>query len=407
MSRIVFSEIKSKGLTAEVVHEQQAEAELVDKKEPEAGVIQNQQYPFETRSSLKNKLVNFIATLIIGIAVVSFWRGSWILADIYIFPSTPEISATTSIVVSYPFLFLILLVQPTMLRRMRELHPTPRSIIWRVLFYVLGLAAVLSWRGVWLALDVFTSTSVLSAAICHTIGFLTAVITRSTASLIPPPGFVLSDKILHNFNLSLGFLYKVQNPSSTFKKYFRHVIKCFITVFIIGVSVVVYWRGTWTLMDNIPSPMEELDQLLFGALLSSGIGVVLYSICYWVSEPLGTYVAHATWPYVVQACVEHVFLYVLGFAVVNFWRGFWNLGNIYLIPDNLPLSSALCHAVGAGLLFLGYASVNLLSPPAGCRSHSKKCLEGFYIGSYISEAIQPPVIPHTEQNTGCGQNPST
>ena len=47
----------------------------------------------------KRSLKKFSFTLLVGIAVVSFWRGIWVLMDEYLFPQNIFLSGIISIIV--------------------------------------------------------------------------------------------------------------------------------------------------------------------------------------------------------------------------------------------------------------------------------------------------------------------
>lgn len=46
-----------------------------------------------------------IFSLLIGIGVISFWRGIWELSDIYIFPNNLELSLWTSVIIGALIVF--------------------------------------------------------------------------------------------------------------------------------------------------------------------------------------------------------------------------------------------------------------------------------------------------------------
>ncbi len=54
------------------------------------------------KKSRKNAHIYF--ALLIGIAVVSFWRGAWGLMDLYLFPDNPSLSFVVSLVVGLSIL---------------------------------------------------------------------------------------------------------------------------------------------------------------------------------------------------------------------------------------------------------------------------------------------------------------
>jgi hypothetical protein len=48
-----------------------------------------------------------ITAIICGFALIIFWRGVWGLADIYLFPENPALSASISIIIGISILYLM------------------------------------------------------------------------------------------------------------------------------------------------------------------------------------------------------------------------------------------------------------------------------------------------------------
>jgi hypothetical protein len=55
--------------------------------------------------------------------------------------------------------------------------------------------------------------------------------------------------------------------------------------------------------------------------------------------------------------------YLLGFCVVNSWRGIWILQDVYLIPSQRVLSSWVSHIIGTVMLFLLQHFKSVYAPP--------------------------------------------
>ena len=53
---------------------------------------------------------------------------------------------------------------------------------------------------------------------------------------------------------------------------------------------------------------------------------------------------------------------VIGIAIIAFWRGIWGLQDLYLFPDNLPLSFAASTVIGLGILLGTNYIVKALAP---------------------------------------------
>ncbi|MFH1832900.1 MAG: hypothetical protein ABH816_01895 [Candidatus Levyibacteriota bacterium] len=60
-------------------------------------------YYFHSKHKLHHKLLMAVG---IGISVVSFWRGTWGLMDLYLFPNNPTLSFSASFVVGFIILYI-------------------------------------------------------------------------------------------------------------------------------------------------------------------------------------------------------------------------------------------------------------------------------------------------------------
>ena len=63
----------------------------------------NPKHHFRAKHRIHHKLIMAIG---VGIAVVSFWRGTWGLMDIYLFPENPTLSFSASFLVGFIVLYL-------------------------------------------------------------------------------------------------------------------------------------------------------------------------------------------------------------------------------------------------------------------------------------------------------------
>jgi hypothetical protein len=50
---------------------------------------------------INGRLKKVAVALIVGLAIVSFWRGAWQLMDVYLFPSSYVLSNAISLVVGF------------------------------------------------------------------------------------------------------------------------------------------------------------------------------------------------------------------------------------------------------------------------------------------------------------------
>ena len=47
-----------------------------------------------------------------------------------------------------------------------------------------------------------------------------------------------------------------------------------------------------------------------------------------------------------------IYVILIGFAIVSFWRGAWGLMDLYLFPSNLALSFSISVVIGVLILYM-------------------------------------------------------
>ena len=90
--------------------------------------------------------------------------------DLFVFPNDEVLSAWVTVTASFGAIFLIMLVEDYIKEFLDETKA--RKGLYLVLFYLLALLSVTSWRGLWMMLDLNTTTALTSAFASHIVGFL-------------------------------------------------------------------------------------------------------------------------------------------------------------------------------------------------------------------------------------------
>ena len=276
---------------------------------------------------LCKRFLNLIIILcFITPAVVIYWRGTWYILDLFVFPDDKVLSALLTFTASFGAIFLILFVEDY-LKAFLDSRKAKKGL-YLLLFYPLAFLIVTSWRGMWMMLDLYTTTAITSAIVSHVVGVLILLCTKTSSSIVSIPGYCSSERLI---DLSQSILKG--------KKYFRittsacadittRMLNSFFTVFIIGGAVICYWRGTWLIIVTAmipPTPNVKSWVAL------NGLGYAVVTMCYCLSEFF--IIIKLTPPYsLMSRSLEQVFVYILGFGVVASWVGMWHLMDIYLLP---------------------------------------------------------------------------
>lgn len=314
-------------------------------------------------------------------AAVNYYRATWYMLDLFVFPDDKLLSASFTFTVSFGTLFLIMLVGGYI---KESLNARKAKEVWyRVLFFPLAFLTVAAWKGPWMLLDQITTPSLPSACVSHVMGFLVLVCTRTTSSIVAMPGYCSNER---HINLSESILqgkHYVKNTSNTIcGEIAARIFNSFVTVFIIGVAVVNYWRGTWLI---ILTTLQYLDNdLILSSVLLIIVGYSIWIVCYVLTEFLSTIPMNPPHS-ILNRALEQVFVYILAFGVVCSWAGIWLLMDACL-PSDLPVTYALIgHFVSITVLYVLQACINLIGSPTGCTVHNSEKLDGFDMGGYFEK----------------------
>lgn len=125
-------------------------------------------------------------------AVVGYWRGTWGLSDIYMFPGDKGLSKFASIIFGYSGLLIFNISQDKL---NKLFHPDKHRLIYyigsRIYTWLFGLCCVNAWRGGWQALDSYTGHN-SSTVITTTIIAIIALTSMKAIRNISAPPFSLS-----------------------------------------------------------------------------------------------------------------------------------------------------------------------------------------------------------------------
>jgi hypothetical protein len=340
-------------------------------------------------------ILDWLCTILIGALVVSFWRGSWLLLDLYLcqqsqtaslvkgetFCLQSTISDTTryqSAWISY--LVGVMLLSVSLVAHSRRIwyvptsnHLTvPKSIQRVCLVYMFGIASVLIWRGIWYASDLFfwpnKNNPALSYTVTMCLGFFGCFGIGCGASLLAPPSLFFLDGPGHS-PPPIGLTILEAYYTVTLSKYtkmppqtlWKRILDVLMSFMILPILVVWFWRGWWGLLDVIlwGFTQERADlhrSLIWGSILAL---VMLF---------LGSNDAMYLLPKVNnKTCLSRIIgrlkSTILALATVSFWRVVWYVWDDLGGNGTTTWSAWLSHALGViGLLAMGCFSCIAASP---------------------------------------------
>jgi hypothetical protein len=145
--------------------------------------------------------------LLVPVFTLFYWRGTWILLDHYLFPSSAMLSGWTSLTIGYGGLGLFFITQyygitGHLYHELFPSHDHQRTfqflllLLSRIESYIIGFFVVNSWRGIWVLQDVYLlpSQPLLSPWLSHLIGTLMLFLLQHFKSVYAPPVVYFQDQ---------------------------------------------------------------------------------------------------------------------------------------------------------------------------------------------------------------------
>ncbi|XP_057377434.1 uncharacterized protein LOC130698863 [Daphnia carinata] len=280
--------------------------------------------------------------------VVCYWRGTWFLLDVYLYPDDTAISCWISLVVGFGILLLA-----TWFQRYLQDYVT-RQAAWlyfllsRLYTVVLCLGCVNHWRGVWGTLDVYTGIGWTTASMSLVIGVTGLIWLHAFRNIMAPPLVIIVDDPEEYFTFPTMF--------RTLESKQRHLIALdgLFSVTVVGSLVVLVWRGSFLLLDLVMFP-EDVERSAWGSTIL-GYSSSLFSFA--LQAPLAVLCSRITGIW--RIVVLDVSTAVGYLGSVNVWRGLWNLYDIYLFPEHKVWSNLLTHVAGLAVLSICYCAHSIL-----------------------------------------------
>ncbi|XP_006608450.1 uncharacterized protein LOC122721104 isoform X3 [Apis laboriosa] len=265
-------------------------------------------------------------------AVVGYWRGTWGLSDVYVYPEDPVFSSLTSIVIGFIGLYAFNVSQNVL---NELLHPDKHRLSYyvgsRLYTAVFGFCCVNAWRGAWQALDLYTEHTASTVFATTIVSLLALAIMRAVRNISAPPFSLCLDSCPGYFEVQTMF--RVNNT----RDWSLYLLDCAFSVGVVGTLVVFVWRGVWILFDLYLFP----DNHEYSAIGSLAIGYVIVTMTFSL-QPLMRY-ACARLQGLARLIVADCFLLLSFLGTVNVWRGIWNVLDLWLVPDNPEMSCWITH----------------------------------------------------------------
>ncbi|KAH8248785.1 hypothetical protein KR032_003231 [Drosophila birchii] len=276
-----------------------------------------------------------LSCLVVAPCVIAYWRGTWELMGVYLFPKSLPLSAMASFLIGGLGHFLFTITQNFF---KEHIHPDRRRLTYytvsRIYTAIFGIVCVNMWRGAWLLCDWLTSVdSLIIVCVVTAISLIFLVATRTLRNLGAAPYTVTMDHKSDYFEVDTMF--KIPG----FHQPGLYVLDTLFSVFVIGSLVVIAWRGVWGIFDLLLFPKDKAKSA-WGSLL---IGYLTVAVTFLI-HPLMRYVCRRI-SGIFKLIICDIYYLMTFFGAVNAWRGIWNLLDVYLYPENKLLSFWLTHII--------------------------------------------------------------
>ncbi|XP_002002895.3 uncharacterized protein LOC6576915 [Drosophila mojavensis] len=302
--------------------------------------VHSQKYSAEApRRNLHEVLLEvldvLLSCLIVAPCVIAYWRGTWELMGVLLFPNSLPFSALASFAIGGLGHFIFTITQNFF---KDHIHPDKRRLTYyaisRLYTAVFGVVCVNMWRGAWMVCDWLTSIDSLAIiSVVTLVALLFLVGTRTLRNLGAAPYTVTMDH--KNDYFEVDTMFKIPG----FAQPGLYVLDTLFSVFVIGSLVVIAWRGVWGIFDLTLFPRDKAKSA-WGSLL---IGYLTVFVTF-ILQPLMRYVCRRI-SGLLKIIICDIYYLMTFFGAVNAWRGIWNLLDVYLYPDNRILSFWITHIV--------------------------------------------------------------
>lgn len=345
---------------------------------------------------------DWVATVVVGALVVSYWRGTWVLLDAW----TCDQPGTASLTAGNSFCFAadlpkihfksawqtylagnLLLLAGLLAMSRKWWQPakgqsmvTPGKAATRfAIIYTLGAGTVCIWHGIWYFLDYFLLpdhdpranfwTSCLGGAgLCFALA-------AGNSLLAPPAIFLLDGPSRSAPPLAATILTSYRSIACATVEAERRnardpvwivAVDMLLSYLVLPWGVVGYWRGFWYLMDqSLWGFTTDPNELHWSIFYSAILGMTCLVMA---SEDIVQYIPtssrrHPLRSKIINQTMGRVRTIILAVGAVNFWRTVWYVWDEWL-GKTYVWSAALSHVLGVtGLTTMG-CLCSIAAPPS-------------------------------------------
>jgi hypothetical protein len=169
-----------------------------------------------------------LSVIVVGPAVVGYWRGTWMIMDHYVFPQEQIYSSWVSVAIGYLGHIIFTLIQAPMTRCFHpDQHRLCYYIVSRVYTVMFGFVCVNAWRGAWKLLDIHAGYGAFSLLGTTTVSVFALAAMRTLRNISAPPFSIAADYCDGYFLVPTMFRVSVSYTSTHIQQSGYHIYHLF------------------------------------------------------------------------------------------------------------------------------------------------------------------------------------
>ncbi|XP_046962344.1 uncharacterized protein LOC124531845 isoform X3 [Vanessa cardui] len=302
----------------------------------------------EPRAEAILEIVDILFTILVaGPLVIIYWKATWALIDVYIYPEDSLLSAACSAAFGI-MIGLTLCALQTPLNKILtpDLGRIKYFIFSRLYTMFAGVVNVAACRGVWNLHEIFIQDTV-GVLVSTIVATLCIGLLRGLRNLDSAPLSLTVDSDEDYFESPT--FYRTSSRETAL-----YILDCVFSVTVVGSLVVFVWRGSWALLDIFLYPDDQIKSFWTSLVVGYAIVVVTFATQVPMRWAVGKLQGA---PRLLVADLYHLVSFL---ATVNVWRAVWGLMDVYFFPDTPKLSNWCSHIISLSLLILLNCSNSIL-----------------------------------------------
>ena len=171
---------------------------------------------------------------------------------------------------------------------------------------------------------------------------------------------------------------------------FISFLKTVILHGLIGIGVVMYWRGNWYLFDTLTTDRHDniLRSGIESVIIAISVSLIVAFIWFWIPKSWliqdDEMDKNGLNSPIIAKLFQYLLLALFGFSSVAFWRGIWLLCDHFLFPNHFQLSSIVSIGIGLLILSIFESWSSIIASPIVYVSDTDKQI---YIQQFYNQAI--------------------